>query len=531
MFIHKPSRSIVIDVPDPYYLRALLPEHTRCGTFDEGNIAIKVTPDTRKVLANVGIDVPDPLDMFYDWPGLYKPFDHQRDMIDKMTEHKKCFNLSEMGTGKTYASLWAADYLMKMRIIKRAAIICPLSIMETIWKKDMFEVLMHRSCAIVHGSEAQRVKALNADVDFYIINHDGIAQPEVAKLVRRRTDIGLVVLDEASLFRNHKTDRYKYLDWVLETKQWFWALTGTPVPNKPEDAWALIRLINPNGVSKWQGNFKREVSVEVKKFKWVPRKGHEQIIFKAMQPAVRHKKADVLKDLPPQTTISVQTRLTPAQEKAFKQMMEDEIVTHNHMVQVGATITAVNAADKLAKLRQILLGVVKNPVTGEYDWIDHKYRIDDLEAVMNQAQAKRIIIFPFKGIIRAMQAELEKRGHTCAILNGDIPKAQRIRTIHQFKTQPDPMNLLCHSKVMAHGLNLTEADFTIFYGPIFSNDEYQQVIERNNRTGQKRAMTVARMGAHPIEWAIYRTVDNRDKSQRAVLDLYHQFIGSAANAA
>lgn len=534
MHVHEKSRSVIFDAPDPYLLRSLLPKHTRClGDSDEGNIAVKLNTDTRKVLANVGIETPNPLDLFYDWPGLYPPMTHQRTMIEVMSENKRCFNLSEMGTGKSYSSLWAADHLMKLKQVRRAVICCPLSIMETIWQQDIFDILMHRSCAIVHGSEEKRQKALNMDVDFYIVNHDGLAQPDVAKMIRRRKDIDLIILDEASLFRNHKTDKYKYLQWMLETKQWFWALTGTPVPNKPEDAWAVIRLINPDGVSKWQGNFKREVSVEVKKFKWVPRKGHEQIIFKAMQPAVRFKKKDCpdLANLPPQSTIRVQTRLSKAQEVAFKQMMEDEIITHNQQVKIGATITAVNAADKLAKLRQVLLGVVKNPITGVYEEIDHKPRIDDLEAVMMQAQAKRIIIFPFKGIIRSAAEELERRGHTCAILNGDVPKARRVQIIKDFKTKPDPMNLLCHSKVMAHGLNLTEADYTIFYGPIFSNDEYQQVIERNNRTGQKLPTTVVRMAAHPIEWAIYRTIDNRDKSQRAVLDLYNQFIGSVALAA
>jgi hypothetical protein len=73
---------------------------------------------------------------------------------------------------------------------------------------------------------------------------------------------------------------------------------------------------------------------------------------------------------------------------------------------------------------------------------------------------------------------------------------------------------------MAHGLNLTEADTLIFYAPIYSNDEYQQVIERFNRVGQKRKMTIVRIGAHPLEWSIYRVVDNRGVTQDNILKLY-----------
>ena len=60
---------------------------------------------------------------------------------------------------------------------------------------------------------------------------------------------------------------------------------------------------------------------------------------------------------------------------------------------------------------------------------------------------------------------------------------------------------------MAHGLNLTEADTTIFYAPIYSHDQYAQVIERFNRTGQTRKMTVVRIAAHSFEWDIYALLD------------------------
>jgi hypothetical protein len=50
---------------------------------------------------------------------------------------------------------------------------------------------------------------------------------------------------------------------------------------------------------------------------------------------------------------------------------------------------------------------------------------------------------------------------------------------------------------MSHGLNLTEADTLIFYAPIYSNDEFQQVSDRFNRAGQTLKMTIVRMAAHP----------------------------------
>jgi SNF2 family DNA or RNA helicase len=121
--------------------------------------------------------------------------------------------------------------------------------------------------------------------------------------------------------------------------------------------------------------------------------------------------------------------------------------------------------------------------------------------------------------MRALEPEIAKH-HSVALINGDVSPHMRSRIINDFKQQADPRVLLCHPKVMAHGLNLTEADTLIFYAPIYSNDEFQQVTERFNRAGQKNKMTIVRMAAHPLEWEIYRLLASRQMTQNSILDLY-----------
>ena len=196
--------------------------------------------------------------------------------------------------------------------------------------------------------------------------------------------------------------------------------------------------------------------------------------------------------------------------------MRAEIVRNNGI----GNITAVHAADQLNKLRQILCGAIKDPVTNEYIPLDFGPRFLDLCDIIDQAAAKVIIVVPFKGIIRHLEAALLAAGYTVGVLNGDVTVGKRKKIIDDFKNTPNPQNLLCHPQVMAHGLNLTEADYTVFYAPIYSYDQYAQVIERFNRTGQTRKMTVVRMAAHPMEWAIYRVIDNRHVTQQTILDLY-----------
>jgi SNF2 family DNA or RNA helicase len=518
MLIHQPTRSVVLKVRDPAKVLAAFPGLSRPIDADEGNVQIKHTLETTFKLNEFGINVPSPILYQYNWPGKYTPFEHQRPMADFHIRNPKNLNLSEMGVGKSFAVLWAADYLMQLKQVTKALILAPLSILETVWQQDIFDVLMHRSCVITHGDREYRLKAMSMDVDFYIANHNMIAHKEVATAVRRRKDIDLIILDEASFFRNSRNLTYKFFAWATENKKRVWLLTGTPCPNAPTDAWALARLVCPARVPRFFGAFQRMTMRQVSEYKWRPVNGSDKIVFDALQPAWRIRKKDCL-SLPPLTVTNRRTQLTADQKSAYK-IMQDHMILQRKTTK----ITAVNAADAINKLRQICCGAVKIS-EGLYETLDHSIRLKELISVINQAAAKVIVVVPFKGIIRALESELQKL-FTLAVLNGDVPIRQRNRIIREFKSGPDPRLLLCHPKVMSHGLNLTEADTTVFYAPIYSHDDYAQVIERFNRAGQTNKMTVVRIFANSLESDIYALLDNRALNQDSILRLYEKVCGN-----
>ena len=515
MLVHTPSNSLLLNVPDPFMVRELL-SSSKVLPHHEYNLAVKLTLESTKVLRNIGIQAPAPIRYEYGWPGRFTPFDHQIVMSEFLTMHRRAFNLSEMGTAKTNAALWAADWLMKTGRVRKALVLSPLSTLERVWQADIFDTLMHRRCAIVHGTRDKRKAALAADVDFYIMNHDGLGIEEIMGIISRRPDIDLTIVDEASMFRNHQTRKYKALEKLTRREDMrLWLLTGTPCPNDPTDAWALAKLVSPERVPKYFGGFKRATMLQVSQFKWVPKADAYTTAYAAMQPAVRFAKKDCL-DLPPVTLQDRQCDLTKDQRKAFEEMRKAMVT----LQESGEPITAANAADKIGKLRQILCGSIK--VDEEYVTYDHSPRLNVLLEAVEGASAKVLVVAPFKGIVRALEQEIEAAGHSVGVLNGDVSPGARNRIIKEFKEEKDPHILLCHPKVMSHGLNLTEADTLIFYAPIYSNDEYQQVTERFNRAGQTRKMTIVRMAAHPLEWSIYQLLDNRQSTQNSILNLYKQ---------
>jgi len=327
------------------------------------------------------------------------------------------------------------------------------------------------------------------------------------------------VVDEASAYRNAQTDQYKVLEQVARNKK-LWLLTGTPCPNAPTDAWALARLVDKSRVPDYFSQFKKLTMNQVSTYKWVPKPGSHQIAFDAMQPAIRFKKSECL-TLPPITYSNRACELS-AEQKAAYTAMKNNLVAEAGSMQ----ISAVNAADKVSKLRQILCGAVKDTATGQYIMLDHGPRLKVLLEGIEESSAKVLIIVPFKGIVSVLKNEVQAwhdhrgDGRRVEIVNGDVSKRDRDRIFEDFRDDDNLTELVCHPKVMAHGLNLTQADMVILYAPIYSNEETLQVLDRINRPGQKRKMSILRIVANALEQGIYAMVAGRAETQENILSLY-----------
>lgn len=517
MYVDQSYGRVFLRVRDPRMIERFLPGMVEEVDWRKHNIAVDHNLASTKILRNIGVQVPSPIRYRYNWPGRYKPFKHQIDTAEFLTLHRRGFVLSEMGTAKTASVLWAADYLMSEGEVNKVLVVAPLSTLERVWRDEVFSFIMHRKAVVLHGDAKKRRRLLDADVDFYIINYEGL--DILLHDLQKRTDINLMVIDEAAAYRNGQTNRYSTLQKAIQPKQRLWLLTGTPCPNAPTDAWALARLVDRTKVPTYFTTWKRNVMQQVSTYKWIPRVGSHEQVYEVLQPAVRFRKKDCL-DLPPVTFEARTAEITVEQRNAYNKMKQFMVTQA-----AGKRIDAVNAADQIGKLRQILCGVVKQPKTNNYAILPHQPRVKVLLECIEQASAKVLVVVPFKGIIQALYDEVSKQ-YATEIVNGDVSITQRNEIWRRFKHEADPHVVLCHPQVMAHGLALTEADMLIFYAPIYSNEQSQQVMERFNRPGQKRNMTVIRMGALPLEWEIYKVVESKRKWQDTILELYRKVLQS-----
>ena len=244
--------------------------------------------DEARILRNLRIkDVPNPILGRYKWPGIYTPFDHQRTTAAFLATHPRCFCLNEAGTGKTSAAAWAADYLMTVGAIKRVLIVCPVSIMDTAWRSDLFKTVMHRTVALAVGSRTKREEIVRAGYEFTIINFDGV---KVVREALAKQEFDLIIVDECTAIKSATTDRWKALASLVLPKTRMWLMTGTPAAQAPTDAYGLAKLVNPQAVPRFFGAFRDQVMYKVTQFKWVPKASAAETVHRVLQPAIRFTK-------------------------------------------------------------------------------------------------------------------------------------------------------------------------------------------------------------------------------------------------
>ena len=181
-------------------------------------------------LKSMNIDAPSPIEGKYGWPGKYTPFDHQKSTAAFLTKHRKAFCFNEQGTGKTASAIWASDFLLEQGAVNRVLIICPLSIMDSAWREDLFSFAMHRSVDVAYGSPDKRRKILANGADYVVINYDGV---EIVADDIAAGGFDLIIVDEATHYKNAQTKRWKALNKLVGDDTWLWMMTGTGSAKPP----------------------------------------------------------------------------------------------------------------------------------------------------------------------------------------------------------------------------------------------------------------------------------------------------------
>ena len=465
-------------------------------------------------LKSLNINVPSPITKRYSWPGQYKPFEHQKDTASFLTMNKKAFCFNEQGTGKTASSIWAADYLMKQGKVNRVLVICPLSIMDSAWRNDLFSFAMHRTVDVAYGAKEKRKKIINSGAEFVIINYDGV---EIVKDEIANGGFDLFIVDEATHYKNVQTKRWKTLNKIIGEDDWLWMMTGTPAAQSPLDAYGLAKMVNPLSVPRFFGSWRDMVMWKVTQFKYKPKETAKDTVYKALQPAIRFTKEECL-DLPDMVYAKRFVEMTSQQKKYYETLRKQMV-----MQVAGEDVTAANAAIGLNKLLQISTGAL---YTDEGDTIqfDIKNRYQVLKEVIDESSQKVLVFVPFRHTIDLLSEKLQQDNVTSEIIRGDVSAPNRTEIFRRFQSDRDPRVLIIQPQAAAHGVTLTAANTVVWWGPTSSLETYAQANARVHRSGQKHKCTVIQLAGSNAEKRIYRLLDDRINIHTEMINLYKEIL-------
>jgi len=509
------GKALKLRLRNPHKVLSVIPKSALVEDGPLSTVMVHWGLEEAQVLKNLKIkNVPSPIIAKYNWPGIYDPFAHQKQTSAFLTLHRRAFCFNDPGTGKTMSVTWAADYLMNLKQIKRVLVICPLSIMQSAWQADIFKAAMHRKVGVAYGSKEKRIKIINSDAEFVIINFDGvnIVEDEIAA-----ANFDMVVVDEANAYKTASTARWKSLNKIVKPNTWLWMLTGTPASQSPLDAYGLAKLLSPSAAPRSFTLYRDQVMNKITAFKWAPKKEAQQIVNSLLQPAIRFTKDQCL-DLPDLLYTEREVPLTTQQIKYYEKLRKVMA-----MQAAGEEVTAVNAAAKLNKLLQIACGAVYSD-TGEVVSFDSANRMSVLKEVIEESSHKVLVFVPFRHAIELVAEDLKKHGYATAVIHGGVSAGKRTEIFERFQTTDSPQVLVIQPQAASHGVTLHAANTIVYWSPVMSVETYLQCNARVHRAGQKNPSVVVHLQGSGVERRMYTMLYNKVDIHNKIIDLYGEIL-------
>ena len=444
----------------------------------------------------------------------YKPHKYQQYAIEFIKQHPIAAILLDLGMGKTSIVLSCLNYLMFETFeVSKVLIIAPLRVARNTWSDEIkkWDHLQGLRYSIAVGTAAERIKALKADADVYIINRENV--PWLVEESGLPFDYDMVVVDELSSFKNWNAKRFRALMKVRPKVKRIVGLTGTPSSNGLMDLFAEFKVLDMGErlgrfISQYRVNFFKPDRMNgpiVYTYKLLP--GAEDRIYERISDITISMKAEDYLEMPELISTEYKVYLDDS-ERAKYEELKNELV----LQLPGAEITAANAATLSGKLSQLANGAIYDD-DGSVNAF-HERKLDALEDLIESANGKPVLVaYWFKHDLKRIEERL-------TALKVNFQRLDSDESIRKWNAGELQVGLI-HPASAGHGLNLQEGGNTmIWFGITWSLELYSQTIGRLFRQGQKsKTVTVIHIITDgTVDERILKALEAKDSTQRALID-------------
>lgn len=416
-------------------------------------------------------------------------FPFQVEGVQFLYEKTRCLLASDPGTGKTIMLIVAANVVEKYEYRpafegqekRKVLVLCPKSVVIN-WEREIARWSM--GC------------------DWTVVNWDKLVSPNKARAFAREWDI--VIADEShTAIKSPDAKRCRFfLTEIVPKAKRVWLATATPASRTALDYYCTLQVTLPKFMEGWNTwRWQREFCQEQKN-PWVPG-GKTYTGFKNTpvlkeifsRCTLRHKKEDVLPQLPPKVYQNIEVELSPkivAQHFDLDtQELEDYIMSGRP---VSSHIAHVMQATAKAKLPYVI------------------------ELIENFPEEESLVVFAWhRSVVYDLQHELVVKGIPSAAITGESSGAERQRIVDDFQ-EGRLKRVVCNMAAGGVGINLNRARTCLYVEFPFSPTHLVQSENRVHRIGSvgENVHIMRVMGQGTVDERIWEVLDERIKNIRSV---------------
>ena len=444
--------------------------------------------------------------------------EYQNYCVTFVEEHPEALLILQMGLGKTIISLTAIfDLMFDSFAVKKTLVIGPLRVARDVWpeEKDLWSHTRDLRMSVMIGGCKERVRALKADADIYVINRENVKW--LSDYLERHKipwPFDCVVIDEISSFKNYKSQRYKALKKNRPFIKRIWGLTGTPASNGLLDLWGEVAIIDQGKrLGRFIGRY-REAYFKAGSqnpytgvvYNYIPLPGAEETIYKKISDiSVSMKSKDYLPDLPECLTVTHEVSMSPEEKEQYEKLKKELVLTID-----GKEIDAANAAVLSGRLLEMANGAVYNE---DHDVIRiHDRKLEMLSDLIEEAVGQNVLIAYWYQHDRSRILEyLSEQGYKVR----DLKTAEDMADWNAGKI---PIALISPASA-GHGLNLQHGGhILIWFSLCWSLEMRQQTDARLNRQGQTEVVTIHNIVTKgTIDEDVLKALEDKNSTQENLI--------------
>jgi SNF2 family DNA or RNA helicase len=388
----------------------------------------------------------------------FQPYPYQMEGIAFLMPRHAALLADEMGLGKTMQAILSLRLLFQEGLIRRALVVCPKPLVHNwgrelkLWAEDLpFEVI---------GGDAddRRTGWIVSNCPLKLVNYELLTR-DAALIAEEAVRFDVVVLDEAQRIKNRDAKTAQAVRSIRRDRSW--ALTGTPIENKPDDLVNLFAFVDPDRIP--------------------PETPARQLPRYTSDSILRRAKEQVLTDLPPKTIRDAFLELTSAQRDSYEMAEKEGVIRLNEL---GDTITVQHVFELVLRLKQICNF---DPATRQSAKLEQLQA--DLAEIADSGR-KAIVFSQWVEPLEILANELAEYGPLQ--YHGRVPPRDRQAILDRFRKDTAKHVLLMSYGTGSVGLNLQFTNYVFLFDRWWNPAVEDQAINRAHRIGQKDAVFVTR---------------------------------------